>query len=509
MTRLIRSIAVLALVAAGLWVALLNQAPPIQNDSVSYAYNGRYVTDRVAQALPGHSEAGGTANPLIHPISQADPRWLPSPERSIFYSMLAYLGYATSSFWITALIQSCLFVYVCRLLLVRGLRLTPVTAFVTLCAVLATSAASFYVCSIMPDIFTGILIVSLALLLIFKDRIGRGDFTLVFLIAAFSVLSHATNLLLTVAVLLLVPFALRRRRSNRTRTRPSPSAWSRALILLLLIGVGFGGDLLYRTAIRNATGIEPIRAPFITARLLADGPGYAFLKDGCASRPFVVCDYLSRMPISDDTFLWSTDPARGVYMTVDQATRKQLSDEQIPLALAEVGHNPAAQILASARNAAVLFGKFGLGAFDIERTHDSVQSFLDEGLPDNHIAVQDAALTTHGSWLHLAGAFFLVVYLLSMASALLVLLFWRRIATSLGLDRSDASRWFRFVLLTVYATVANAVICGTLSGSYSRYQGRLSWVPVLTFWALVTFALFRQLRDQRNALVLNGAVTKP
>ena len=108
--------------------------------------------------------------------------------------------------------------------------------------------------------------------------------------------------------------------------------------------------------------MPPVRPPFLMARLIADGPGYDYLVANCPDVGLEICTFLPRLPVGSDAFLWSKDPALGVYGAAAPDIRRQLGEEQLSFVLGVLAFDPIGQLKAS-RGFLEQIGRFGLNEF--------------------------------------------------------------------------------------------------------------------------------------------------
>ena len=81
-----------------------------------------------------------------------------------------------------------------------------------------------------------------------------------------------------------------------------------------MLAVGVAGEAAFSAAVARVTGFAPVRPPFLSARLVEDGPGLDYLRAHCAGggASFALCRYRDRLPLASDIFLWSGAPGPGV-----------------------------------------------------------------------------------------------------------------------------------------------------------------------------------------------------
>src|ERR1019366_542105 len=93
----------------------------------------------------------------------------------------------------------------------------------------------------------------------------------------------------------------------------------------------------YVAAVRAATGDQLRSPPFLAARILADGPGRAYLRASCAQgAPWALCRFKA-LPLNDSqAILWSGDRRKGVYGQTGVAERIRIDQQQLSFVLGAV-----------------------------------------------------------------------------------------------------------------------------------------------------------------------------
>jgi len=489
-----RLFAYFALVVLGTWVALLNGQPLFHPDTSAYVRGPDFAVvyffgKRLATSWTQTRTLEGEQVPSSVTGAAPQAEKLNSPYdksvmagRSIYYGALLYLGHLTSKLWLPVFLQAAVFVYLTYTLAVTCLRFSLLAFIYFDIAILVLTPVSFYLGYLMPDVFASFLILGMIILFVFWDALKLHDRIIVSVIILYSIVVHSSQLLLLfglVAVAFLITFLGK---------RPASASRHSLVVLLILFVCGILADLAFAYAIRAAIGASPIRPPFLTARLIADGPGYQFLREHCATRPYVVCRFISRLPVAAPAFLWSIDPAKGVFSVSDPSTRRALSSEQINFAVDVVQSNPMGVTTAAAKNMFYEFHNIGIDEFfltpwRLEWAKGSLpKSYFDE-LSRTHIASSD--------WFNSAlrspvdGVYF-GTYLLSFMGLALSLLVWPVIRGHTNSNGFQERQWFYIVSMTTFAIVLNAAICGILSEPIvMRYQTRIAWIPVFIFSLLV------------------------
>jgi hypothetical protein len=462
-----------------LWPAIYNGGPLLDSDTPDYI---RYADAAVAR-ITGHPAEWSQIR-LVHEAGSASGKndgdasaRSPFLGRSIYYGALLRLGDAYGMMWPSIALQAAALLLAIALTLrqTRGFNLLSFGAQVAILAF--TTPVAFFASMLMPDIFAGIVILGAASLLVYGDRMSRAALLAWTGLLCAGVLFHSTHVLIALALLILYLF-------GRLLFRVSASRAGLAVLTFCVV-VGFAGDAAFTLATTRAFGVRPIRPPFLTARLIADGPGADYLKASCPASGFAVCSAADRLPIATATaFLWSTDPAEGgVFTPADAETRRALSDEQLRFVLAVFRYDPFAEIAAMARNTLQQLGKVSMADF---RLSSGDRDEFRELLPPRYLqAVQRTRSWRDALPVAVMSAIVTTVLAVSFAYVVWALAFrGRRVAGRDGASPASGRRHYRHLreCLRLWRDV----------GAVRPLPGTRRVADTLSGWAFVSAELAQQ-----------------
>lgn len=269
--------------------------------------------------------------PLVYPDTGAyiglDENFL----RSYFYNLFLAPALWAHTLWVVVVIQSLIAAHLLRLVLRVVFGLTSMLAVLGVLVPLGLlSTLPWFTGFIMPDIFTGVLILSLFLLIFCPSQLSLGEKIYLVALVIVAVTVHFSHIPLALGVLTLaLIFKVMMRGKN---ILPSPSLWhgiiAVAVALVLLVANG------YRSY--GILTISPSGYAFLLARLVADGPAVQYLRDKCPEQKYALCDYLDQMPADSDEFLWPLDsPFRKVGWVTGYREEGQ------KIVMGTILHNPA------------------------------------------------------------------------------------------------------------------------------------------------------------------------
>ena len=470
---------------AALWPAAVNGGPFFMADTPSYARgaaSGFFKlfgvktdwTDEYLRVYAGQPHATPrTGNEVSEEPSVAGEVPVTLSGRSIFYGVVLYLSHLAGSLWIIVLLQS-LLAAGCIVLTVDAISRAAGTgmragslALIGLLMVAATPVA-YFAGYLMPDIFGGFALLATAHILFLWRNLSRPERGFWLALLAYCLLVHSVNVMmvggLTVASALF--------------------AWWRGIGVskyqlggvIACLAVALLGQSAFGMAVKSMTGASPVRPPFVAMRLIADGPGYAYLKDHCATQSFIYCRVLSQSDPKSDTLLWSKGASTSLFRGLTPDEQRLSATQQSQFVKAVLADRPAEVIAGAIGNTLGQVAQLDLNGFNYSRENrgrfrETIPTELFEPLSQTR-AYRNVMPTRP-------------IEVLSGVTAVLSVLFFGFFMASAR--RSDSNDRLRAFCLCVLAGIAlNAVICGALSGPKGRYEMRLIWVLPLIAGAIAS-----------------------
>lgn len=421
--------------------------------------------------------------------ANAEPTHNQDGARSVYYGLLTYLAQAAGSLWWLAAGQAGL---AAGLVYVLWRRVsTEARGYLGVMAGLSVaSTLPVFTGFAMPDVFAGFAAIATVLAVLYGDSFGRWGRAGLWLLLAAGINFHGSNLLtcLGLAAVALAGLAVMRR-SWRVLAARGGFVLTAAVAAMLAAQA-------YALAVRLRTGDELGRPPFLTARVLADGPGRTYLAHACGRAPrFQVCAF-RKLPLDDtEDILWADEPELGIFNSSEYPVRLKLVHQDTAFALAAIAYRPGRELAAALRNWGAQ-----LAAVDLhEPLRDPgfylVDSYwrtttlprLIQGTGRCSPERGTCALRAPERGLSLWTTCWAAVALLG--GAVLAGLTLRHARA-----RSNAAtlRTFAAAGLLMLAIPLNAAVCGMLSGPFARYEMRMLWLIPLA--ALMLLAAWRQAR---------------
>jgi hypothetical protein len=377
------------------------------------------------------------------------------PSRSTVFGLYLHFG-EDSNFWINLGIQALATLWILQLVL-RVFGITRPSRLVGLgIALIATTALPWLASMLLTDIFAGLSVLSLFILVVHGDRISTVEKCLLFGFTAFAAATHSA----TLAVLLGLCCA-----GWIARGWPAARISVAGLVQGSLTVVAGAAMLLSANfALSGQLAWTPGGYGVAFGRMLQDGIVTRYLEDHCPQLKLKLCPYREVLPATADQFLWG-------HSMFDRLGRFQgLNDEMgfiVTHSLAEYpGWQAEAAIVAAARQLVDVATGEGSDVW-IPHTYGIIEHYLPAQLaPMRKARQQNQGISfTALNWIHVPVALASML----LVVAIFAIAIWRRRPDDLTLLAAT-------VLL---ALLGNAFVCGVISGPHDRYGARMVWIATL------------------------------
>jgi hypothetical protein len=378
------------------------------------------------------------------------------PSRSTVFGLYLHFGEG-SGFWLNLGIQALVTLWILQLMLrVFGI-LGPVQILGLALALVVTTALPWLASMLLTDIFAGLSILSLFLLVLHDGKISRLEGFSLFVFTAFAAATHSATLAVLLGLCctgwIVRPF-LRGRITIAALARGSLTVVASAA-MLLAANFALSGELAWTP---GGYGVA-------FGRMLQDGIVTRYLRDHCPQAKLKLCPYRDQLPATADEFLW------GKSMFNALGRFNGMNDEMGFIVLHSLAEYPLWQTEAAIKATGNQLISVGTGEGTngwIPHTYGIIERYIPAQVKAMRAAHQqhwDLNFTVI-NWLHIPVA---------LASMLLVFgifanSIWRRRIDDLALLAGTVS----------LALLGNAFVCGVLSGPHDRYGARMVWVATFT-----------------------------
>jgi len=228
--------------------------------------------------------------------------------RSFFYNLFIYPSVWFHSLWAVVFVQSLIVAHLLHLVLRVVFRVTSLISYLLMIVLLCIFTSLPWITGfIMPDIFTGVMLLSLFLILLCRENLCVGEKIYLFILIVLSATVHLTHIPLAVSMIIIV--WLFRVINKKNKRLPMPNLLKASLAIFLAFILVIANN--YRT--QRVFTLSPGGYAFLLARLVADGPAVKYLEKSCPEKKYKLCDYLQELPSNSSKFLWPEDsPFRKV-----------------------------------------------------------------------------------------------------------------------------------------------------------------------------------------------------
>jgi hypothetical protein len=403
-------------------------------------------------------------------LSQAIERYL-AWDRPVFYSLFLFPLHMTLTTWPAIVAQALLAAH--TLHLVRRALLPEISAWWLLSGVgflsLAT-ALPWFASQLMPDIFTPLLVLVMALLVLVPERLLPRERVWLVLFAAFMIAAHQSHLPLALGLLLvLLP-------SRGRLGAPTPLGRRGALMAIAPLVLAMTAMVAVNIAGVGRVSLSPYGNVFMLARVIYDGPGMDVLRRDCPRTDWRLCAFVDRFPPTSDDFLWRADSPLA-----KAGGARLVSGEANAIIAAAVRAEPGTELHAFFANGLYQLTHFATGD-GLDPWPNTVTPRIERDFPHPEVIAYAAASQTQGTlavttWMQALHGAVAILGVIACCAALPIALRRRHISAG-------------FVTAVLLALLANAAITGGFSGPHDRYQSRIMWLAPLTA-LLATASLVR------------------
>lgn len=394
------------------------------------------------------------------------------PSRAVIYGLILNAG-AWGNFWPVVMVQSALTLWVLAIALrVHGL--ARPWHLLALVAVLSAFTTLPWLTSILlTDIWCGLGVLSLYLIMLRRTSLIRGERTGLGLIVAIAAATHSATLAVLLALLAaaIVLWLIDRARMPMNCLRAGVFAIAFGIMLVLLANFAITRQLAW----------TPGGFALSFGRMLQDGIVHKYLAEHCPDSRLRLCAYQAQLPHDADEFFWGSD-------LFEQLGRfKGLGPELTSIALGSIAAYPGLQT----KTAAIAFARQLVSAHSGEgvlntiwHTYAIIDKFTPWAVPAMRAARQQRGEISFTA----INAVHWPATLIGMALLPIILL----------LMRAEHAAPIRELAATVLlAILANAAVCGILSNPHDRYGARIAWLGLLAVLIAAFYAVTR-LGDRKN-----------
>jgi hypothetical protein len=326
-----------------------------------------------------------------------------------------------------------------------------------------TTALPSLASMLLTDIFAGLSVLSLFILVVCGERTTAIEKCCLFALTAFAAASHSATLAVLLGLCCLgwiVRPLSRGRIAISGLTRGSLTVVTGAA-MLLSANFALSGQLAWTP---GGYGVA-------FGRMLQDGIVARYLRDHCPQQSLKLCPYRNELPATADQFLWGN----SMFNTLGRF--KGLNDEMGFIVLRSLAEYPALQAKAALTATAQQLVHVATGEGTdgwLGHTYGIIERYIPAQLKPMRAAEQQR-------WHFDFTAINTIHVPVALGSMLLAVMLF-----GTGLRRRPFDDLTLLAGTVSFALLGNAFVCGVISGPHDRYGARLAWVA--TFVVLIAAA---------------------
>jgi hypothetical protein len=397
-------------------------------------------------------------------LGQALQRYL-GWDRPVFYSFLLLALHWGLTLWAVPLVQAALIAHLVWLVL-RTLG-GGVRSYAAVIALLAVgTAAPWFAAWLIPDVFTGAVVLILWLLGAVPERLSLAERLWLVGLGTIAITVHQSHVPLAAGLVIVLLL-------GRWMFGLGPRLGWRGIALLLAPLVAAMAVMVLANLVGHGRfSLSPFGANFMLARVIYDGPGAATLVEACPERGWRLCAYLAELPPaslrypSSDHFLWQPD---SPFYRLGHP--RQTAPEAAEIVAETLRRHGMWQLRRAAENTLTQLRQFRTGVgtdFGPWLGAPGPEAVIAEFISGDLSAFRSARQAT--SELHLLAPMrrlHSAVVMLSLPAVLVAaIVAWRR-----------GERAGTLLVASILAAIlGNAMLAGGLSAVHDRYTARLAWL---------------------------------
>ena len=390
------------------------------------------------------------------------------PSRSTVFGLYLHIGEA-SGFWLDLGIQALATLWIVQLTLrVFDMAWPSRLAAISLILML-TTALPWLASMLLTDIFAGLAVLSLFILVMHGDKVSMPERLLLFVFTAFAGATHSATLAVLLGLCLCgwIARPFLRARIAITGLLQGSLTIVAGAAMLLAANFALSGQLAWTP---GGSGVA-------FGRMMQDGIVATYLRAHCPDAKLKLCPYRDQLPATADEFLW------GDSMFNKLGRFQGLNDEMGYIAMHSLVEYPAwqakAALVATAQQLTDVATGEGTTVW-IPHTYGIIEHYIPA-----QVGPMRAARQQHD------GLGFTMINRIHVPVALGSMLLVVAIAAA-GAVRPRPDDLTLLAVTVSLALLGNAFVCGVISGPHDRYGARMVWIATLV--ALI--AAFRYFADR-------------
>jgi hypothetical protein len=453
-------------------VLLVNGRPLFYFDTVGYVDQGNVALTElgVIKSPEGGVDVVGKRYSQPGEVHTVDGSR--SPSYSLLAGVFSQIGFLEG---LLAMSAGALFVTVWLLARVTMRLHAPEVSQVALAAIPLIAAGfgslPFYLAYLMPDLLAPVMILCLAMITAFGRKMRIWELLLAYALAAFAIVSHLSHFAIAGLMLLAVV--------SISALMGRKGWWLAPLVVVAVLATAYAQQKAFRVVAQNTAKSEVVIKPYITARLIQDGPGMRYLESRCPNPKIATCALYEALMWSDDPYrltashiVFENSKRLGSFQLMTEVDQKHVADAQVGFFIDVLKAMPVATTLALLHNTLL---QSSMVSVDMTLPSDKIvaRNTKVHGMLSG--PMQHGRLTADTGWLPPLMQFQRTYYVAALAM----------VASLLVLPRSVPGTVKVFAVMILLGILANAFVCGGISQPATRYGARVIWLlPFLSAFML-------------------------
>ncbi|MFZ1661651.1 MAG: hypothetical protein WAT77_06795 [Paracoccaceae bacterium] len=453
-------------------VVLVNGRPLFYFDTIGYVDQGSEALRQLHIVAPEQTSSAATlSGGTESAVKTVD------GSRSPFYSLIAgifsHLGMLEGLLLFNATALFLAVWLITRVALRTHVASMSMAAATCLPLIIASlGSLPFYAAYLMPDLLAPVLVLIISALTAFGRNMLRWELLLAVLIGIAAIVSHLSHFaiagLMLLAALPMTLFLGRR------------GALLAPLMIVFILGAAYLQGKAFQVVAEKAAHSEVVIKPYLTARLIQDGPGYQWLKRHCPDPEIDSCPLWDALQLSHDPYrltashiTFETSKRLGSFRLMTEENQKRVADAQVKFFKAVLMEMPIETTIAFLKNTFI----------------QSSMVSIDMTLPTDKIEMRNEGVTgllsgplkigrLHGDrpWVEVLVSAETGFYVAALGFVITLLVLPGPVPAAVRV----------FAVMVMLGVLANALVCGGISQPATRYGARMIWLlPFLAAFLLI------------------------
>jgi len=407
--------------------------------------------------------------PFLFPDSGDYLVFTPRLDRSPFYGLFIFFFHLNHFIWMPIVIQAVLISSLIWILL--DIHSVPRrTATFTVLAIYLTCLSSlpFFVGFIMADIFTPSMFIVMYMLAFHYEKFSRLELTVLFLLDCVATVAHISNLTMACGILPIMAILLAANPDKRADIK------KRLILIIIPIVLAAAAILLFNGLIFKIWSLSPAGKTFLLGNLLSHGPALQYLKDVCPQAGYKACAYIQVLSVPNNEMIWQNVALKqsGGYVG--------MNDESTIIVRETIAHYPFETLR-------MIAGNFLGGLMEHAPAEEFHASYQTPTMPD--LIRTKFGPVAMNAFLASAEMHNTIPFALLRAidNITTPLAFFALTAAGVFAVARKSYKNFVFTVIILSAVLGDTLLCTAISGIYSRYQARVTWLlPLAAFVVLAS-----------------------